>query len=171
MPRQSALRIGEGARCSVLLSRFQPSKRINKTFLNKVSGQRLTDLKAVRVAWTTQRGNVYDAVFFHPNPSRQIVLRLSLRCHRRGRAPGSYVGGTEQSTEAASTDAISERMTGDPINISAFAPTGNHTEDIAAVRNQGLAVDDDNEPAPENIPATNTQSTNITQLKEGQTWG
>jgi len=44
-------------------------------------------------------------------------------------------------------------------------------EDIAAVRNQGLAVDDDNEPAPENIPATNTQSTNVTQLKEGQTWG
>jgi hypothetical protein len=81
------------------------------------------------------------------------------------------VGGAEPSTEAASADAIPERTTGDPIDISVFAPTGNRAEDIAAVRNQGLAVDDDNEPAPENISDANTQSINITQPKEGQTWG
>ncbi len=47
---------------------------------------------------------------------------------------------------------------------------GSHDEDIAAVRGTGFSVDDDNEPAPENIPqeaATNT----IHNLEEGQTRG
>jgi hypothetical protein len=44
------------------------------------------------------------------------------------------------------------------------------TEDIALVRIQGLDVDDDNEPAPENIPAVGVPIDNTTNL-HGQTWG
>ncbi len=36
-----------------------------------------------------------------------------------------------------------------------FHPTGSHAKDILLVRNQGLEVDDDNEPAPKNVPHGN----------------
>lgn len=45
------------------------------------------------------------------------------------------------------------------------------TEDIALVRNQGLDVDDDNEPALENIPDPSQAARNPNELYEGQTWG
>ena len=38
--------------------------------------------------------------------------------------------------------------------------TGNRSEDIMMVRAQGLDVDDDNEPLPENIPTTTTNDSN-----------
>ena len=46
----------------------------------------------------------------------------------------------------------------------------NRAEDIARVRDEGHEVDDDNEPAPENIPAAGS-TTNNGGLKEGQSWG
>lgn len=45
---------------------------------------------------------------------------------------------------------------------------GNRNEDIEFVRNQGLVVDDDNEPAPENIPQ---EQVTFSRLFDGQSWG
>ena len=42
---------------------------------------------------------------------------------------------------------------------------GTHAEDIAHVKSLGLGVDDDNEPAPENIPNKNPPE------KIDQSWG
>jgi len=39
---------------------------------------------------------------------------------------------------------------------------------MAAIQNQGLMVNDVNEPAPENIPCTDATVPNLAQLKEGQ---
>jgi hypothetical protein len=44
------------------------------------------------------------------------------------------------------------------------------SEDIALARSQGLDVDDDNETAPENIPAAGARIDNTTSL-HGQEWG
>ena len=44
-------------------------------------------------------------------------------------------------------------------------------EDILNIRNQGLDVDNDNEPAPENIPAPGAPSTADNGLYKGQAWG
>jgi hypothetical protein len=44
-------------------------------------------------------------------------------------------------------------------------------EDIALVWDMGFMVDDDNEPAPENIPADGTPPVNGEALLEGQKWG
>mmetsp|Transcript_18595 Transcript_18595/g.34436 ORF Transcript_18595/g.34436 Transcript_18595/m.34436 type:complete len:136 (+) Transcript_18595:107-514(+) len=70
MPHQAALRIGEGAHFSVLISRLHP---------NKANDQRLTDLKAVRVARTSRRGHIYNAVFF----TSKSVPRVKLFCASR----------------------------------------------------------------------------------------
>ncbi len=56
------------------------------------------------------------------------------------------------------------------IDDAVFHPTGNCAEDIALVRNQGLEVDDHNEPAPKNIPEEN-QAPITMNLYPGQTWG
>ena len=42
----------------------------------------------------------------------------------------------------------------DPVEVPAnFMHMKNRAEDIAAVRGMGMMVDDDNDPAPENVPA------------------
>lgn len=43
-------------------------------------------------------------------------------------------------------------------------------EEIKFVQNQGLEVDIDNEPAPENAPVSN-QAQSYNHLNEGQSWG
>ena len=48
---------------------------------------------------------------------------------------------------------------------------GTLAEDIANFCNQGFNVDDDREPAPENIPTSEEQSIQDSGLKEGQSWG
>lgn len=50
---------------------------------------------------------------------------------------------------------------------------GNNAEDIATVRALGLDVDDDNNPAPENIPDPSGQAPGLQRGKvnPGQTWG
>ncbi len=58
------------------------------------------------------------------------------------------------------------------IDDSNFHPTGSKAKDIALGRNQGLERDDDNKPAPENIPAnSNLDGSNSTTLNPGQSWG
>ena len=57
---------------------------------------------------------------------------------------------------------------GDPIEAGIFN-TYNKEEDISLVRNQGLEVDDDMEPTPENVPLVNTTAADT--LFEGHTWG
>ena len=51
--------------------------------------------------------------------------------------------------------------------------TQNRAEDIARVHIEGFEVDDDNDPAPENIPAPAEASPVVIDggLYEGQTWG
>ncbi len=47
----------------------------------------------------------------------------------------------------------------------------NRAKDIARVRNERFAVDDDNEPAPENVPGLFTPPVDNAGLFEGQSWG
>jgi hypothetical protein len=47
---------------------------------------------------------------------------------------------------------------------------GNRAEDIAQVRALGFVVDDDNEPAPENIP-TPQENNNNAATDDGRPWG
>ena len=47
---------------------------------------------------------------------------------------------------------------------------GRRAEDIAFVRDMGFEVDDDNKPAPENVPAVDTPPVNGGTLLEGQEW-
>ncbi len=47
----------------------------------------------------------------------------------------------------------------------------NNAEDIAQIRAEGFKVNDDNNPAPENIPQGNVPPKMDAGLVEGQMWG
>ena len=69
----------------------------------------------------------------------------------------------ENTTPAQQDDIIDDPATANP--------TG-RAEDIALVRNQGLDVDDDNEPAPENVPITGVLTDlSVEGLYPSQAWG
>jgi hypothetical protein len=59
---------------------------------------------------------------------------------------------------------------GEEVPIDSFQ-LGNRVEDIAIARHQGFDVDDDNEPAPENVPQANDVAETDTGLYPGQRWG
>ena len=62
----------------------------------------------------------------------------------------------------------------DPVEVPAnFLHMSNHAEDIAMIRGMGMMVDDDNAPAPENVPDAKELEKDKTNegLKEGQEWG
>ena len=48
MVRRRSLRLGEGARCSVLVKNLRPSREITERILNPLPRQRMTDLVATR---------------------------------------------------------------------------------------------------------------------------
>ncbi len=63
-------------------------------------------------------------------------------------------------------DSINTKNKGEEIDALVFQPIGSHTEDATLVQNQGPNVDDNNEPAPPNVPAQSVQTT--CYLFEGQ---
>jgi hypothetical protein len=74
---------------------------------------------------------------------------------------------------APSMTAVSTALTdGNGVDLEDFHRTNTHDEDIALVCELGLTVDDDHEPAEENIPSTrsNFQMGPTTSLYQGQRW-
>lgn len=165
--------LGEGARCSVLLSKLRPSIDVEAAFPNRLATQRLEDLVAVRHEQITRRGLTYEAVFFTSESIPGIELSAARRfviVNQQGpeeglwdttpasNPPAGVVGGNSISIPVAIDDAI-------------FHSSGSRAEDIAMVRNQGFDVDDDDEPVPENIPPPDAPLPVDNGLYEGQTWG
>ena len=73
---------------------------------------------------------------------------------------------TPSSSQGSSVDGDDEHA----LDKAIFHPMVNQAKDIALVQNHGLGVDDDNEPALENI-SENNQVPITTNLYPGQTWG
>ena len=76
-PNRKAL--GVDAKCSVLLSCLRPSASIDQRFPNKVAGQRLTDLVAVRMGEVTRNGNKCLACFFKSESFPDVELYAAKR--------------------------------------------------------------------------------------------
>ena len=79
MTRHRRLSLGEGARCSVLLSKLRPSRDVEAAFPNPLPTQRLEDLVAVRHEQITRRGLTYEAIFFTSDSVTGIELSAARR--------------------------------------------------------------------------------------------
>ena len=165
--------LGKGARCSVLVKYLRPSKAVADAILNPTAGQRVDDLIAVRCEMTTWRGKNFYSIFYRSESIPNVLLSSAKRWATvLEQGPGHLLwdmdgaaapllGGANLNT----ANEQGEEIAGFIFNVQ------NRTEDIALIRNMGFEVDDDNEPAPENIPAANVPRPNGADLYEGQEWG
>ncbi len=69
MARPQALRIGEGATCSVLVKRLRPSRNVAEANLNASANQRVKDLIATHHAITTRKSHSFQTIFLHHQAS------------------------------------------------------------------------------------------------------
>lgn len=157
MPRQVAtmMMLGEGARCWVYLSFLRPSKKDH--FPNQYPKQRLDDLIAIRQGVHTRAGRSFPAVWFTSEtfPGAELLAaKRYVHVIAEGDLDKVFEVPHTNSLQAPSTDENAGENQGVILD---FQPTGDLHEDIAAVLAQGLVVNDDNEPAPENIPTATTQ--------------
>mmetsp|Transcript_26170 Transcript_26170/g.44619 ORF Transcript_26170/g.44619 Transcript_26170/m.44619 type:complete len:292 (-) Transcript_26170:1465-2340(-) len=175
MPHQASKRCGKGDRCSVLLPKLRPSRDVDAAFPNKLLGNRLDDLIAVRSAQKMRHDKIYEDMFFYSDTIAGIELSCaSGYCAVLEEGPAEWSLHPQEVPEQQSNTALNptdDETPGDTIVTEVFVPTGNQTEDIATVRNQGLAVNDDNESAPENIPQANEPAPVVSKLNGGQSWG
>ncbi len=77
MTRHRRLSLGEGARCSVLLSKLRPSRDVEAALPNPLPS--LKDLVAVRHKQITRRGLTYEAIFFTSDSVTGIELSAARR--------------------------------------------------------------------------------------------
>ncbi len=158
------LRLGVEAKCSVLLSKLHPLAVVDAHIPNREAQKRLTDLIAVRIADATHSGRTLKSVFF----TSPMIPNKELYCSKK------FCTVLEEGPE----DLLFDGEVQEPSNVEEEqAPTeidgavfraGNRSEDIEFVRNQCLVVNDDNEPAPENIPQ---EQVTFSRLFDGQSWG
>ena len=149
MAPRERLCLGERAHCSVLLKFLCPSKVIAETILNPVRDQRLDDLIAISREVTTRGGKTFVSIFYRSDtiPGRLHSAERWATVLEQG--TGEIWGGEPEATTAAAPVVPNEAN--EPIADFIFNAQ-NRAEDIALVRAMGFEVDDDNEPAPENIP-------------------
>jgi hypothetical protein len=162
------LRAGVGARCSVLLSKLHLGNYVAQHFPNTTRQDRLEGLVATRREEVVRKGKRVRMTFFtHPDHPGQEFSSSFLKVTAEGDENAIF---EDVAPAAFGETGIAEDVP-EPIDESVFEAT-NNAEDIALVLAQGLDVDDDNEPAPENIPQTGAPPVaEDTGLYPDQSWG
>jgi hypothetical protein len=163
------LRCGRGAKCSVLKKNLHPKKRISDTYVNHAVGDRLDGLVALRREKKSIRKKEAECTVFHhadfPNEEIYCVNRW-VKVSEEG--PPSEMFEDVVMEPAESEDGEAEDDPDIPEELfNRNRGRNGHREDIAAFRSAGFDVDDDNEPAPENLPEANTNATQDTARQWG----
>ena len=149
-PQRAQLCLGEGARCSVLLKFLRPSKVIAEAFVNPTKNQQLNDfITNNRDKVTTWGGKKFVTIFYQSktipgllHPAEQWAMVLE-------QGTGKIWGGEPERTMAAAPVTLNKQD--EPITDFVFN-SQNRAKDIALAWAMGFEVNDDNKPAPENIP-------------------
>jgi len=135
---------------------------------NFTKTDRLSELITVCRETTTRNGHTFEAVFFEHRDFDGLIH--AAHCYVRvdtegdpydfsGSAPSPCV--SRKNSLVASQDEVDDVDDLPPVG-------GNLAEDIANFCNQGFNVDDDREPAPENIPTEPEPALQNSGLKEGR---
>ena len=166
--RADKKRLGVGAVCSVQSKFLHPGKLISDKYPNRPANHELKGLIVVEEGTKMIRKKDTDVILMrHEDFENQFIycIKKWLKIETEGAQSMLF----EESTPVA--EVIPEkRVEGPTVDDDLIAneilKCGNQSDDIAFVRAQGLNVDDDNEPAPENIPVVGESTALV-----GQTWG
>ena len=169
MPRQQKKRLGIGATCSVIKRFLHPSRTIQEKYQNITTYDRLEGLIALRKEEKTIRNRACVSIVFRHADFEGIELYCAERyaiVTEEG-SPADFFEGNDAA--AAGDDAgqaageAEDELRGIPM------VTDDVQENIARLCAKGYGVDDDKEPAPENIPNNNIRNNSTTTSY--QEWG
>jgi hypothetical protein len=160
------LRPGVGATCSVLIRFLHPSRDVRSAILNFTSSQRLEDLLLIKEEEKEINHKKTQCFVFRHDRFPNIELYASKRwtkVEKEGSETQLFVINDEVSSnvsdnvntpiESVNEEGGDDEAIDDEVEITPNVLNARNTnEDIMYVRGLGLAVDDDNEPAPENVP-------------------
>ena len=158
--------------CSVLVNKLHPSRDVIAAIPNAAANQRVEDLVAARHAVATRNGKTFETIYFTspslpglemsaaqrfvvvmvPGPANAIWVHFGPAIHV------SIVPNLPPIVNAGTT-----------IGSDIFFAQ-NRAENMACVRNEGFAVDNDKNPDPENVPGLFTPPVDNARLFEGQSW-
>ena len=188
MPRKTK-RAGVGAKCSVIIRFVHPSREVSKVIQNSSANERLNDLLLIKEDRRNVNHRESTCYVFRHEKFESIELYAAKRLVKievEGPEDGFFGKVHDSSTTISNVNTtatsnlnggvsngtnIGEGEIIDPVVFN----TRNCKEDIAMVRSLGMTVDDDNDPAPENIPdltsITERQISSVEDLYPGQSWG
>jgi hypothetical protein len=148
-------RQGIGAKCTVLKKNLHPKKRINERYINFAKESRLEGLVAIRQEKKKIRGKDQLCIVFHHEdfPNEEVYCATRWAKVTQEGPDNCYFEVPEVPVEEVADP--EEEVTPVP-NIPKELFNRNHRighrEDIELFWQAGFGVDDDNEPAPENVP-------------------
>ena len=160
------LRLGIGAKCTVNFKYLQPANIMSETYPEKTAHVLVENLLVIKQ--DTRQGNKSQqsvVIFFHDDFNTAVVycVKQWSKITNEGSEENLFERNQIVSDiEGAGADAEYSV----PID-STTVRSGNHSDDIVMVKKQGLMVDDDNDPAPENIPDVTTTRSSTTNGKWG----
>ena len=174
MPKEK-LRLGIGATCSVALKYLHPRKVICDKYTNTTARQTLDGLISLKKETLTVNRREQECVVFRHEEFEGILLHCVLRWVKitsEGSADTFFDDDGECPEAEVVLNGDVDRGRDLPDTILALVGRTSRREDIQNVRAMGFNVDDDNEPAPENVPTPGeTVETSDEGFYDGQVWG
>lgn len=164
MARSTKKRLGKDAKVSIIVRYLHPSRLISTTMPNVASNQRIEDCIVIRMAVKkVNRRDQLVIVMKHDNfktndGAPEEIYSVSRWCKVQEEGPSEYYFDNEDNGEAAqpSNEIPEKEMEVELPDVSAqINHRGLLEGDISQMDGQ-VEVDDDNEPAPENVPAPNS---------------
>ncbi len=161
--------------CSVLVNKLRPSRTVAKALPNTAVNQRIKNLAATRHAIITRSIQMYDMIYFTSLSLPGVEISAARR-YVIVMVPGHADAIWTHFVAPAAHASIVPNL---PPIVAATQTIGdeiffvqNRAEDIDRVRAEGFEVDDDNDPAPENVPGFFDVPPVVDDgLFEGQSWG
>ena len=146
-----------------------PSNNVAAALVYPEPGRHIDDLIVISRDVTTRGGKTFVSIFIRSStvPGLLHAAERWIKVEEQG-PPDQLWEDAAPAEVAAAAVYIDEQ--GEEI-ADVFFNAQNQAEDIALVRNMGFEVNNDKEPAPENVPAGNAPPVNGGALLEGQEWG
>jgi hypothetical protein len=157
--------LGVGAQCSVANKYLHPAKLVKDRYPNATAHSRVDKLLAIEQGERLVKKRKQVVISFrHDDFGTDILycVKRWVRVETEG-APEQFF----RLEPVAQVETVPVASDGGGVGIEANVfHAGNCAEDIALVRSQGLMVDDDRDPAPENVPLVD-----VFEVDNACSWG
>ena len=166
-------RLGIGAQCSVLSKYMHPAKTISDKYPNRTANHRIENLLCVKEDTKNVKRRQQRVIVFRHDDFEGVEIycvRRWVKVIEEGAEEHLFqqAANEQQNTGGPEAENAPEGENQIVLGEEIFN-AGNNAEDIALVLNQGLNVDCDNQPAPENIPEPGQAQQNNNNHQ--QDWG